>query len=99
VGGAAERSGGAIRTQFVIRGEDVQLFPRGLHNGRPSGWHGVVSTLTTMRLRGLHPGCMDQTRGGDFLVAISGDFDMATDSCRSAVAGLPERGLVGPGVQ
>jgi hypothetical protein len=32
---------------------------------------------TTMRSRGS-PGCVDQAEGGDFFMAISGDFPMAT---------------------
>jgi len=38
VGRAAERRGGAIAAELGIGGEDVQLFPRSLHNGRPSGF-------------------------------------------------------------
>ena len=77
VGRAAERCGRAIAAQLGIGGEDVQLFPRSLHNGRPSGLHGggLTSPLCDP---GASPGGQGRSRGGDFLLAISGDFVMAT---------------------
>ena len=41
VGRAAEGRGGPVAAQLVVRGEDVQPLPRCLHNGCPSGSHGV----------------------------------------------------------
>ena len=37
-GWAAERRGGSLAAQLGIGGEDVQLVPRSLHTGCPSGW-------------------------------------------------------------
>ena len=54
--------------------------------GVPRG--GLVVGLTSPRCRpGGSPGWSDQTRGGDFLVAISGDFLMATRSRRGRSSG------------
>ena len=72
-----------------IGGEDVQLFPRSLHNGRPSGFAGggLTSPLCDP---GASPGGQDRSRGGDFLVAISGDFTWplaGSDRCHHRLAG------------
>ena len=79
VGRAAERCGRAIAAQLLVRGEDVQLFPRGLHNGCPSGLHGGGFT-SPLCDPGASPGGQGRSRGGDFLLAMNGDFVMATGS-------------------
>ena len=77
VGRPAELGRGSVRAELGVRGEDVQLLPRTLHNGSPSGWSWLALTPPRCRPGGA-PGWSDQARGGDFLVAISGDFLMAT---------------------
>ena len=55
VGRAAQRRRGAVRAQLLERGQDVQLLPRTLHNGCPSGWLRAGFDTATVPPRGRTP--------------------------------------------